>query len=115
MRIEIQTKDVKTGQNFKHALKVKIRKMFLHNSHKIRLINITLRDVNGPKGGEDKLCKVNIFVEGGKHILVSVKEISAYKAAIQAIRKANSTFYRQLGKAKTFKHSNLSDIQFEPA
>jgi ribosome-associated translation inhibitor RaiA len=115
MRIDIQTTEINLGQNFKQMLKVKIRRLFQHNSQHIRLINITFRDINGPKGGEDKLCKVNIFASRGQHILVSVKDNSAFKAATLAIKKANNTLHRQLGKARAIKHTSLAQLAPETA
>lgn len=114
MRIDIQTTEMNLGQSFKQKLKTKITRLFQHNSRYIHQINITLRDVNGPKGGEDKLCKVNIFAGKGKHILVSVRQTSALKAATLAIRKANNSLQRQLGKARVIEHTSLARV-IEPS
>lgn len=110
MQIDIQTNEIELGQNFKRALKTKIKRLLQHNSRHIHQVNISLRDVNGPKGGDDKLCKVNIFAGRGKHILVSVREASALKAATLAIRKANNSLQRQLGKARVIEHTSLARV-----
>lgn len=115
MRIDIQTTEMNLGQNFKQVLKAKTRRLFQHNSRHIRQINITFRDVNGPKGGEDKLCRVNVFVGRGQHILVSVKDSSAYQAAMLAVKKANHSLRRQLGKARLIKHTSLSQLSEQTA
>lgn len=112
MRIDIQTKELKLGQTFKQALKVKIRKLFQRNGADIRQINITFKDVNGPKGGDDKLCKVNVFVKG-QHILVSARESTAYKAAASAIKKANAALNKRFDKSKNPKHISISNMVME--
>lgn len=110
MRIDIQTNEMKLGQNFKRTLKSKIKRLLEHNIRHIHQVSISLRDVNGPKGGDDKLCKVNIFAGKGKHILVSVRGASALKAATLAIRKANNALHRQLGKARVIDHTSLARV-----
>ena len=110
MKIEIQTKQLKLGQTFKNNIKVKIRKLFQHSSDQVHRISVMVADINGPKGGEDKVCKVNISVGGGQDILVSAREASAYKAVTQAIRKASSTLSRQRQKARNIRHISLSGL-----
>ncbi len=110
MKIDIQAKQLKLGQTFKHNVKVKIRRLFQHNMDQINRIDITVADVNGPKGGPDKECKVNVSVGGGPNILVSTREASAYKAVTQAIKKASQTLRRHHGKAKSFKHISLTGL-----
>jgi ribosomal subunit interface protein len=110
MKIDIQSKELKLGQTFKHNIKVKIRRLFQHNSDAINRINITVADINGPKGGEDKVCKINVSVGGGPNILVSAREASAYKAVTQAIKRASATLNRQRQKARNIKHISLSGL-----
>ena len=110
MKIDIQAKQLKLGQTFKQNVKVKIRRLFQHNSEDVNRINITIADINGPKGGEDKVCKVNVSVGGGQNILVTAREASAYKAVTQAIKKASATLSRQRQKAKMIKHISLSGL-----
>lgn len=115
MKIDIQAKQLKLGQTFKQNVKVKIRRLFQHNSEDVNRINITVADINGPKGGDDKVCKVNVSVGGGKNILVSARDSSAYKAVTQAIRKASATLSKQRQKARDIKHISLSGLsQNEP-
>lgn len=110
MKIDIQAKQLKLGQTFKQNVKVKIRRLFQHNSEEVNRIDITLADVNGPKGGEDKVCKVNVSVGGGKNILVSAREASAYKAVTLAVKKASATLSRQRQKAREIKHISLAAL-----
>ena len=110
MKIDIQAKQLKLGQTFKQNVKVKIRRLFQHNSSTVNRIDVNVSDINGPKGGEDKVCKVNISVGGGKNILVSARAASAYKAVSQAIKKANTTLSRQRQKARDIKHISLSSL-----
>lgn len=115
MKIDIQAQKLKLGQTFKQNVKVKIRRLFQHNSDDVNRINITVADVNGPKGGEDKVCKVNVSVGGGQNILVSARDSSAYKAVTQAVKKASATLSRQRQKAKSIKHISLSALSQQDA
>ncbi len=115
MKIDIQAKQLKLGQTFKHNIKVKIRRLFQHSIEHIDHINITVADINGPKGGEDKVCKINVSVGGMPNILVSAREASAYKAVTQAIRKASASLNRQRQKARNIKHISLSGLSQQDA
>lgn len=67
---------------------------------------VRIGDVNGPKGGADKRCRVT--VRGQTVDLVTVDELSpsAYSAAASAIHRLARTIGRQLARGREFRRAN---------
>jgi ribosome-associated translation inhibitor RaiA len=46
----------------------------------ISLVTVRIEDVNGPKGGLDKCCRVELLIAGGSPIIVEETDQDAYAA-----------------------------------
>jgi putative sigma-54 modulation protein len=66
-------------------------------------VDIRIRDVNGPKGGEDKQCQV--FATGRRLGFSTLRELSedAYQAVDAAMARLARTVARQLDRARDWK------------
>lgn len=63
----------------------------------IMRISVRLSDANGPKGGKDKLCQVQLQLDGGLAAIVVVDQQSDLYAAIdRAVRRATAAVARSL-------------------
>ncbi|MFT6409051.1 MAG: ribosome-associated translation inhibitor RaiA [Arenicella sp.] len=61
---------------------------------------VRLKDVNGPKGGQDKECCVEITIANHAPIVVSKRSSDAYASIRQALRRASRITLRKLGKRR---------------
>jgi putative sigma-54 modulation protein len=68
--------------------------------HDLSSLNIRIRDVNGPKGGEDKQCQV--FATGPRLGYSTLQELNedAYQAVDAAIARLARTVARGLDRAR---------------
>ena len=72
-------------------------------AHMIREARLTLRDSNGPKGGVDKLCTIQLrFSPGGMAVLRS-RGVSFAQAARSACEKIRHVAEKRLSKRKTLR------------
>jgi ribosome-associated translation inhibitor RaiA len=55
--------------------------------HLIRAVRVTLRDVNGPKGGKDKRCLVQLDLSGGGLIVRESAGVDAYATIVEAFQR----------------------------
>ena len=59
-------------------------------------VTVSVQDVNGPKGGVDKECRIQVDLKRLKSIVVSVKEESLSKAIPFALNRAGRAVRRVL-------------------
>lgn len=67
-----------------------------------RLI-IRLKDINGPKGGHDKECCVEVKIANHAPIVVSKKSSDAYASIRKALGRASRTTLRKLNKRRAIR------------
>lgn len=64
---------------------------------------IRLKDVNGPKGGDDKECSVEVKLVSHAPIVVSKRSSDAYASIRKALGRASRTTIRKLNKRRAIK------------
>jgi ribosome-associated translation inhibitor RaiA len=71
---------------------------------RVERLVIRLRDLNGPKGGEDKQCSVEIKLAHCDPIVVSKTSADAYASIRKALSRASRIAVRRIGKRRAKKH-----------
>ena len=87
MNIKIETRDVPLSPDSATELKSRVIKRIGRLAHRITHLNITLADVNGDKGGEDKLCKISAQLTRGRHVIVTQKGRTGARALFRGLRR----------------------------
>jgi len=69
---------------------VERRLAFALDRHEERVagVRVTLADVNGPRGGHDKSCRVDMRLRGGRTVRASALTADAYDAVATAVHRA---------------------------
>lgn len=62
----------------------------------VRRIRVRLSDANGPRGGEDQLCRIECWLEWGSPIFVEARETDAYVAVDVATTRLKSAVTREV-------------------
>lgn len=70
----------------------------------VRRINVRLSDVNGPRGGEDKRCLIQIPLAGRVDIVIDELESDLYVAIDKAIGRAERILAKQIERAREHPH-----------
>lgn len=83
-------------------------------SDKIKQVDVVLKDVNGPKGGEDKRCKIVAHADGLGTLTAEETSLDMYAAisiCAQKIRRgASRRFDRALQRNRLISRASLSKI-----
>ena len=66
----------------------------------IKRIVVRLGDINGPRGGEDKSCRIQISMPGNKDIFVEDVESDLYTAIFRASERANHALTRRISRIR---------------
>lgn len=88
MKIHLSPSRFLASASLKDHLSRRIGSAFSFARDKIGGISIKLSDLNGPRGGRDKLCQVSVQIPGRAEIVVKDVEEDIYAAVDCAIRKA---------------------------
>jgi putative sigma-54 modulation protein len=83
--------------------------------HDLSSVDIRIRDVNGPKGGADKQCRV--FATGPRLGTSALQELSedAYRAVSAAMARLARTVARGLDRARDWKVARTRSSTRNPA
>ena len=79
-----------------HALKHKMGS----RAEGIRCARIRLQDVNGPRGGVDKICRIRLEVAGRGDVSVSGEATGWYEAVTIAVINARTALDRRIGRVR---------------
>lgn len=96
MLINIQSRHFSLSAALSQYVKTKVQVMLSRYEAKINSINVSLFDVNGPKGGEDKCCKIIIKINGSSSIVVQEIAEDLYDAINTCSRRVRRAVKRQL-------------------
>jgi ribosomal subunit interface protein len=69
---------------------------FSRSSSRVRRIHITLSDLNGPRGGIDKRCLIDVHLDGLAAVVVEDVQSDMYTAIDRAAGRAARTVMRRL-------------------
>lgn len=73
----------------------------------MRRLAVSLSDINGPRGGIDKRCKIQVQLDGGKDVIIEDTEADLYVAIERAAERADRAVVRQVERKRGFAHTRL--------
>ena len=76
----------------------------------IRAVRVHPRDINGPRGGRDKRCKIQISLDHGKTIIIEDTEEDMYAAIDLAAERADRALVRQMAKNRAYTHEKAHEL-----
>jgi ribosomal subunit interface protein len=102
MHIDIQARrfPLTKALNSYVAKKIKSTLSNFNENRRLKSAVVRLSDVNGPKGGEDKLCQVQVKLVGMPDIIIKSKQKDMYAAIDRALHRAGHIVARRVGRLK---------------
>ena len=109
MRIDIQARGFDLTEGLReHAER---RLQFALSWVSVRTVRVCLFDVNGPRGGNDKRCRIQIPMAGAQNVVVEDAEADLYLAIDRAADRTERTMARRLGRLREHRHLRLEADQ----
>ena len=68
--------------------------------HHVRQVSVVLSDLNGPRGGEDKCCRVQIARPGAADVVIADVESDLHVAIDRAVDRAGRTLARRVARQR---------------
>jgi hypothetical protein len=87
MEITFRTRDLDWNETLQKQVQRSINSAVDRHRNRIARISVSLADVNGPRGGVDKLCQITADVRGTKPVLISETGTDLLAAVGRATRR----------------------------
>ena len=78
------------------------------HTHKLA---VSLSDINGPRGGVDKRCMIQVQMGSGRAVIIENVEADLYAAIDRAVDRADRAVVRQVERARHFTHTRMAATQ----
>ena len=108
MKTYVFSNDFILSSELKDFITDKVKKTYSRFELIINKIEVRLSDENGPKGGEDKSCTIQICTNNFQDIVIKDTEADVYAAVSRCIARAKRTLARRLKHSQTFGKKRLS-------
>jgi ribosomal subunit interface protein len=106
MQTVIRSSDFSLTDALETFIKQQARKSMRKCSSQVARLVIRIKDINGPKGGQDKECSVEVMLPNHGPIVVSKRSSDAYSSIRKALGRASRTTLRKLKKRRASKYDS---------
>jgi putative sigma-54 modulation protein len=96
MQIAIQCRGFPLTDALKNHTHTRIGFTLSHAVHRIRRVGVRLSDLNGPRGGVDKCCLIEVRLDGLPSVVIEDIQSDMYTAIDRAVGRAGRTVMRRL-------------------
>lgn len=110
MQIDIQARHFSLTDALRNHAERKLRCTLTCCDEHIQKIIMRLSDVNGPRGGSDMHCHVQVVLGGLPDIVIEDTEADMYVAINRAVERAGRTLVRKIDRQHTL--SKQASTQF---
>ncbi len=104
MQIFIQTQGFDLSAGLREHVERRIHFALDRASQRVRKVSIRLSDLNGPRGGEDKRCRIQVVIPGAADVLIEDTDPDLYVAIDRAADRAGRTLARQVARQREHRH-----------
>lgn len=102
MQLNIQTAGFSVTDSLKEYTTRHMQFALNRNDALIVRVRIWLADINGPRGGIDKRCQIELKLAGQNNIVIEDVETDLYVAIDRACARCMRTLNRRLERAREF-------------
>ena len=74
----------------------------------MRKLAVSLSDINGPRGGIDKRCKIQVQLDNGREVIIDECEADLYAAIDRAAERADRAVVRSVERTRQFNHDRIA-------
>ncbi len=96
MKMRLAARGIELSADLKDYVKRRAHFSLGRFAGRIRSLFVTLSDVNGPRGGIDKLCDIRVDVGLRQQVIVRERQATIHAAIAFAVERAERAVQRQL-------------------
>ncbi|MEW6678068.1 MAG: HPF/RaiA family ribosome-associated protein [Pseudomonadota bacterium] len=102
MQMDIQCQGFTLTPGLGEYVKNRLAYAISHAGPAIRRVAVRLGDINGPRGGADKRCLIELRLKAALTVVVEDVETDLYRAIDRAADRAGRTLDRRLARLRRF-------------
>lgn len=96
MRLDIQARGFDLTEGLRGHTERRLQFALNWASHDVRTVSVRLFDINGPRGGSDKRCRIQIPLSGGQDVVIEDTQSDLYVAIDRAADRTERALARRL-------------------
>lgn len=102
MNIQIHAQDFTLTEGLHQHIAWRIASAMAHGRDIVTRVVVRLSDVNGPRGGADKCCGVEVRLKGAQSLVVEDVQADLYVAIDRAFERIGRSLHRRLARRRGF-------------
>lgn len=114
MQIEIQARDFNLTHSLQDHIQRRLGYALSTRYQHIQRILVRLSDINGPRGGIDKCCQIQVVLPQQSDLVIEDTETDMYVAIDRAAERASRTLGRRLrrqrDRSRSYNQANLATL-----
>jgi ribosomal subunit interface protein len=100
MNVEVRGRNLRLNRSLKEYCERRLQFALGRFEEKLGRVVVRLSDVNGPRGGVDKRCQVDVLVRGRRPLRVESTDVSLHSAVDEAAQRVAQAVLRVLGRER---------------
>lgn len=110
MRIDIQASGFKLTDGLREHTERRLQFALSWAVYDVRKVVVRLSDINGPRGGNDKRCYIQVPLPHKPDVVIEDTESDLYVAIDRAVDRAERSVARRLERLRRYRHASLKTI-----
>ncbi len=107
MQIDVQARDFSLTEALRSHIDRRLGFALSNRDDHIQHIIVRLSDINGPRGGSDKRCHIQVVLPGLRDVVIEDTESDLYFAIDRAADRAGRTVSRRIARQQNNRHSSV--------
>ena len=108
MRLTIQANGFVLTEALRAYTEQRLRMALGWAGEHMHKLAVSLSDINGPRGGIDKRCKIQVQLGGGAEVIIEDTEADLYVAIDRAADRADRAVVRRVARRRDFSHTRMA-------
>lgn len=109
MHIDIQASGFKLSDGLREHTERRLQFALSWAIHDVRKVVVRLSDINGPRGGNDKRCYIQIPIPGRPDVVIEDTESDLYVAIDHAVDRVERSVARRLERLREHTHDSFKN------
>ncbi len=102
MQMDIQSQGFALTESLRDYLRKRLAYALNHGDEYISRVTVRLSDINGPRGGADKRCFIEVRLKQKPAVVIEDIEADLYVAIDRAAERAGRTLTRRMARQRDF-------------